>query len=238
MSRETDGGEWHVTTDHDRIRAWAERWDRVPVLGDDDDEHPLDVVTSTGNTTGETIRWDNFFKRFESEELAFRYREPTGGGADERACTVVRQATLDGRETVDEKPMSRDDTERDGETTVSESARTAEEPGIVLDEVYEDPGGFNSDPEEEYLVFENTTGDPVDMGGWSVVNDDGWSYEFPASFVLQPGEQVTLHSGTGRDADAELYWGADDSVWDPTGDTVELRTAEGDRVVYEPIKGG
>lgn len=126
----------------------------------------------------------------------------------------------------------------EGDTAMSESARSAEEPAIVLDEVYEDPAGLDSDPDAEYVVFENAGEEPVDLGGWTVENDGGRSYVFPAEFTLDGGDRVTLHGGRGRDTDADLHWGADESVWDPTGDTVELRTPAGDRVIYEPIKGG
>ena len=133
---------------------------------------------------------------------------------------------------------SRSVEERDGdEPAISESARGAEQPGIVLEEVYEDPGGLSSDPDDEYVVFRNAGKEPIDLAGWAVENDDGRSYVFPGGFTLAAGERVTIHGGTGADTQTDLHWGAEESVWDSTGDTVILRTPGGDRVIREPIKG-
>lgn len=294
MSRDPDEGEWHVTTDRQRIVAWAEQHDGVPVRTDAPESGvPVDVVSEPDSSPGEEIDWETFFDRFEAERLAFKYR--TGGGGGRQTGEVVRRESLDDREAADEKtdppddvpseqiaasdtgegepvifdqadskgehrqegspgkrsdrgtqgtPGPKADAEKrsedpaDGDTAVSESARDAEERAIVLDEVSEGSGGFNSDPGDEYLVFQNAGEQPVDLGGWSVENDDGRSYVFPAEFVLPPNERVTLHSGRGDDTDADLYWGAEESVWDPTGGTVELRTRGGERVISEPIRNG
>ncbi|WP_199241326.1 lamin tail domain-containing protein [Halorubrum sp. ASP121] len=84
---------------------------------------------------------------------------------------------------------------------------------------------------DEYVVFENTGGEPIDLSGWTVADEAGHSYEFPEGFALDAGETVTLRTGSGADTERDLYWGAGSPVWNNAGDTVILSNAEGDRVL-------
>ena len=45
-------------------------------------------------------------------------------------------------------------------------------------------------------------------------------YRFPDGFSLAPGDQVTLHTGSGTDTSSDLYWGQGSPVWNNSGDTV------------------
>jgi hypothetical protein len=92
---------------------------------------------------------------------------------------------------------------------------------------FDAPGSEYSNLDEEYVVFENTGTDPIDLGGWRV-QDEGanHTYVFP-TFTLQPGNSVTLRTGSGTDdsdsdPDADLYWGEDQPVWNNGGDTVTV----------------
>lgn len=128
-----------------------------------------------------------------------------------------------------------DDTDRDEDTPMSESSRGAELDAFVLDEIHEERG-LTSDVNDEYLTFENTADEPLELSGWTVENEDGQSYAFPEGFVLDAGDSVTLHSGEGADSETDLYWGATDPVWDDDGDTVTVTTADGRQVVREPYR--
>ncbi|WP_199241173.1 lamin tail domain-containing protein [Halorubrum sp. SS7] len=84
---------------------------------------------------------------------------------------------------------------------------------------------------DEYVVFENTGGEPIDLSGWTVADEAGHSYEFPEGFALDAGATVTLRTGSGADTETDLYWGAGSPIWNNAGDTVILSNAEGDRVL-------
>ncbi|ESS10457.1 MAG: putative hydrolase (metallo-beta-lactamase superfamily) [uncultured archaeon A07HR60] len=51
---------------------------------------------------------------------------------------------------------------------------------------------------DEYLVFENTGGDTLELSGWTVADEAGRTYTVPAGISLEPGETLTLHTGAGQ----------------------------------------
>ncbi|WP_273837503.1 lamin tail domain-containing protein [Halococcus sp. PRR34] len=84
---------------------------------------------------------------------------------------------------------------------------------------------------DEYLVFTNPGNDTLDLTG-SVVHDEaGHEYAFPEGVTLSPGEAVTLHTGSGSDDDAGLYWGASAPVWNNTGDEVIVTDPSGSAIL-------
>ena len=85
------------------------------------------------------------------------------------------------------------------------------------------PGNDNANPNGERIVFENTGTERLVLGGWTVSDAADHVYTFPGGFVLEPDEQVTLHTGDGSDTPSELYWGASGAVWNNDGDTVTVR---------------
>lgn len=131
-----------------------------------------------------------------------------------------------------------DEMEEERSTPMAESAGGAseEDAPLVIDEIHDEPTGVDAGPDEEYLVFKNTGDEPLTLAGWTVESEGGQSYRFPDGFTLGVGERVTLHSGHGTDSDTDLYWGADESIWAATGDTVAVETPAGERVVSEPYK--
>lgn len=107
----------------------------------------------------------------------------------------------------------------------------SESSGLVIAEIDADaPGNDNANPNGERIVFENRGETPIDLGGWTVSDAADHTYTFPHRFMLGPGEQVTLHTGSGTDARNELYWGASGAVWNNDGDTVTVRNTAGETV--------
>lgn len=81
-----------TTTDHDTIKRWAEARDGHP------------SVVETGGPGGilridfgpkeerlEPISWDEFFKVFEDNDLAFLYQDETGGGGQSRFNKFIKR---------------------------------------------------------------------------------------------------------------------------------------------------
>jgi hypothetical protein len=70
-----------TTTSHDTIRRWAEQRDGRParVKGTGDKNDPgllrIDFPGYSGEDTLEEISWDDFFKGFEENKLAFLYED-------------------------------------------------------------------------------------------------------------------------------------------------------------------
>ena len=86
---------------------------------------------------------------------------------------------------------------------------------------------------DEYIVFENTGSETLDMSGWTVADDADHTYTVPDGFTLGPGETVTLYTGSGTATESELYWGSGSPIWNNDGDTVIVTTTEDDRVLEE-----
>ena len=87
------------TTDHEKIRQWAEaragKPARVQGTGDADDAGLLRIDFPEGNDEEderlEEISWDEFFEKFDEKQLAFVYREKTGTGAQSRFNKLVNR---------------------------------------------------------------------------------------------------------------------------------------------------
>lgn len=90
------------------------------------------------------------------------------------------------------------------------------------------PGNDHENLNEEYIVFENTGDVPLDLSGWSVRDEADHGYRFPSEFVLDPGDQVTLYTGSGTNTQAELYWGSGRAIWNNGGDTIIVTDDEGE----------
>lgn len=111
--------------------------------------------------------------------------------------------------------------------------------GVVVTEFVFDPPGPDDDvPNDEYVVIENITGEPVDVSGW-VLRDESSQhrYRFEDGAVLQPGVPVTVRSGCGDSTPTDRHWCADGPVWSNQGDTVLLQTAGGTVVARVPYTG-
>lgn len=265
MPSASDG--WRATTDHARVRKWADDHDATPVrIEDRDGDAHLDVVPRPGSDRSERVTWDQFFEVFEAEDYAFRYR-PADYGSDRPDCELVdRTGAVDldatggaGEAEPDAEHFATSDT-GEAEPVVTDRVESGEpgdataegEPGdgapagaatdetdvpLVLDELYEDPGGLSSSPSGEYVVFANEGAERLDLSGWRVENEAGRSYEFPEGTVLEPDERLTVRGEAGDDGEHELHWGADEPVWSDRGGTVIVRAADGRQVLREPYKG-
>jgi len=75
-----------TTTDHDEIRAWAEKLDGTPACvrsaGDADDPGILrfDFPGGTGEDELAHISWEDWFDKFDASNLALLYQEQKSNG--------------------------------------------------------------------------------------------------------------------------------------------------------------
>jgi micrococcal nuclease len=103
--------------------------------------------------------------------------------------------------------------------------------GVVVASIHEDAeGNDHENLNDEYVTFENTGDNAVDLSGWTVSDEADHVYTFPSGFTLEAGDSVTLYTGDGVDSDDELYWGENAAVWNNGGDTVYLEDDSGETV--------
>ncbi len=113
--------------------------------------------------------------------------------------------------------------------------RIARKGGLETQSIYDVPLSLKlnanpkgSDIEKEYLEVTNTSGAPINLGGWSVRDSAKrpHRYVFPVSYQLMAGASVRLWSGRGQNDTANLYWGRRKAVWTNSGDRASLRDPE------------
>lgn len=118
--------------------------------------------------------------------------------------------------------------------TDSETDETAAEAGLTVADIHADAAGDDRDNlNDEYVVFENTGNETLDLSGWTIEDEVGQRYTVPEGFKLAPGQTVTLHTGSGTSTTTELYWDSGSPIWNNDGDTVIVSTPNGERVLEE-----
>ncbi|WP_123623324.1 lamin tail domain-containing protein [Halorubrum sp. CSM-61] len=118
--------------------------------------------------------------------------------------------------------------------TDSETDETTAEAGLTVAEIHADATGDDRDNlNDEYVVFENTGNETLDLSGWTIEDEAGQRYTVPEGFELAAGDTVTLHTGSGTSTTTELYWGSGSPIWNNDGDTVIVSTPNGERVLEE-----
>lgn len=87
-------GESRTTTDHDEIRRWVEERGGRPAAvkstsGGDAGLLRIDFPGYRGEDSLEEISWEEFFEKFEQNNLAFLYQDETSGGQESRFSKLV-----------------------------------------------------------------------------------------------------------------------------------------------------
>jgi hypothetical protein len=84
-----------TTTDHDEIRRWVEEHDGTPAhvrgteRGGDSGVLRIDFPGGTGEDVLEHISWDEWFREFEDNDLAFLYQQEKASGEDSTFFKLV-----------------------------------------------------------------------------------------------------------------------------------------------------
>jgi hypothetical protein len=92
-----NSGESTTTTDHEIIKQWAEDRGGKPadVKGTGSGEDPgilrIDFPGHGDDDRLEEISWDEFFEKFEENNLAFLYQDKTADGETSRFFKFVRR---------------------------------------------------------------------------------------------------------------------------------------------------
>lgn len=87
--------ESHTTTDHDEIRKWVEKHDGNPASvsgtegGDNAGVLRIDFPGGAGDDQLEHISWDDWFAKFDENNLAFLYQEQKASGEDSTFFKLV-----------------------------------------------------------------------------------------------------------------------------------------------------
>jgi hypothetical protein len=95
-------------------------------------------------------------------------------------------------------------------------------------------GDDNTNLNDEWVRFTNTGDGSLDLEGWGVKDESAIHRHTFGPLVLAPGASVTLRTGCGTDAEADVFWCQQGSaVWNNDGDTVFLLDPVGNIVVAD-----
>ncbi|GCE48464.1 hypothetical protein EI42_04862 [Thermosporothrix hazakensis] len=96
--------ESRTTTDHAEIKKWVEARGGQPATvkgttsGGQAGVLRIDFPGyGTGDEKLEPISWDEFFQKFDENQLAFLYQDTTSGGQESRFCKFVSRATAEAK---------------------------------------------------------------------------------------------------------------------------------------------
>lgn len=84
------------TTDHDEIRRWVEEHDGTPaaVRATESDDDPgilrIDFPGGAGEDDLDHISWDEWFDKFDENDLEFLYQEEKASGEDSTFFKLVK----------------------------------------------------------------------------------------------------------------------------------------------------
>jgi competence protein ComEC len=133
-----------------------------------------------------------------------------------------------GGDVVERETLSSGSVSTPTQTPVATDGGTNPDTALVIDTINADAAGDDrTNLNDEYVVFRNSGDAPLDLSGWTVTDEAGKTYTIPEGFTLAAEATVTLHTGSGTDTEADLYWGAGSPVWNNDGDTVTVRTDNG-----------
>src|SRR5689334_6271068 len=101
-----------TTTDHREIQRWAEERGGKPthVKGTGSANDPgilrIDFPGYSGEGKLEPISWDEFFKKFDEQQLAFTYQDVTAEGQKSNFNKLINRHTAEEREEAAHKTAS------------------------------------------------------------------------------------------------------------------------------------
>ena len=165
--------------------------------------------------------------------IIVRYDWDFGDGAQGIGRTPVHTYSVASEQTFEVRLTVTDQADRQATVTASVTVipkaaePTADHIEFVWPFHYDATGDDAANLNDEYFALQNRGDAAVDLSGWSVANERGWTFVFPAGFTLPPGAVVYVHSGAGSNSDTILYWHAAEPVWNNTSDIAILRNAAG-----------
>ena len=84
-----ESAESKTTTDHEEIKSWVEARGGTPSRVEDTNLLRIDYPGFSGEGKLEPLEWNEFFRIFDENNLAFLYQEKTKDGGESRFSKFV-----------------------------------------------------------------------------------------------------------------------------------------------------
>ena len=93
---------------------------------------------------------------------------------------------------------------------------------------YDSPGAdtrTNASLNAEWVLLQNTTTRTITVVNWTLRDDQSHVYQL-GTLTLGARATVYVHTGSGRNAGRDRYWGSGNYIWNNTGDKAILRDGQ------------
>lgn len=97
------------------------------------------------------------------------------------------------------------------------------------------PGPDDENWDAEEVQIRNTGADPIELAGFTLRDNDTYTFTFPEGSRIQAGQTISVFSGCGVSTASIYYWCADGQVWNNAGDGIFLRDPQGATIDYREI---
>ena len=143
------------------------------------------------------------------------------------------KVSISAAEYQDESTRIRVDHENDEFTaTLEEMNGDGGDSNLVVSTIHANAeGDDHNNLNDEYIELTNEGSSSIEMAGWTLSDEANHVYNFPSGFTLEPGDSVTIYTGSGSDSDSELYWGSGSAIWNNNGDTIIVTNDDGETVI-------
>jgi Lamin Tail Domain/Protein of unknown function (DUF1524) len=97
---------------------------------------------------------------------------------------------------------------------------------------FDSPGpdtGGNASRNDEWVQITNTANKTASLADWTLHDASSHIFVFPA-VSLKPHHEMKVHTGSGSDTAANLYWGSSGYIWNNSGDTATLTGPTGKKI--------
>jgi hypothetical protein len=84
--------------------------------------------------------------------------------------------------------------------------------------------GVGSQEPDEYIEITNLGEAAADLSGWTLSDDDGHVYQFPA-YVMEAGESCRIYTNENHPEYCGFSYGSTSAIWDNDSDCIYLRDA-------------
>lgn len=119
-----------------------------------------------------------------------------------------------------------------GGVVVGSALFTGSPEPLAVVSITADPAGPDAQNlANESIVVENTGAEPIPLESLRVGNESGEWYSVAPAGHIAPGEQITIHTGTGTTAESTFYLNASHPLWDNDGG--RIRITAGDQTLLD-----
>lgn len=221
-----------TTAAKDHLYNWGQQADQyaTTTLADEEVRLVIDEEADRRGYFGRMLAYiyvdgENFNKQLLANGYARLYESDFSKESEFEALEQTARDNDAGLWGFEESSQSNDERSGDESTAGNTTA-------ITVTDIHADAdGNDNENLNGEYIELTNTGDEAVDISRWTVADAAGHRYVIPPGNVLDSGAAVTIYTGSGTNTDSELYWGSGSAIWNNGGDTIILKTSDGEVVV-------